>query len=672
MVFIKKLTFSGLYSFPEEASLEFSKHNVIVGPNNSGKSNIFRVMKLFVDSFFGRKRLLDTDISYHGSDPTLEVHLSLSEGEVRKIVNFFSFYAEPQNNYARYHHFDNYDFLLKLFDEINVKLKWKREVEGYGSQPYVEIEFKKIALKLSNPVYSNLLAYIKYPEKVNSGQITTVKLPEILSTLSEQVDPKEEIAKNFEMQQNGYFELKPLRLDRNIDMPDHAKQALKDLYLFLDLALDVNREIYFAELFGGILKKAIRHSSDSKSILSSNLLDYANLFKVDLSGGVGSKENPDYDYNAKLESQALSKSMQFDDELESDGSNLASFLFSLKNSGDHIDREAFHRIREIFEKIFAAQNVSFDVILEYKRTQLHRIWGNKPEKVPGPPLVVFLDKKLNVQFSAEHVGTGLKEVLHLLALSYGIKNSVILLDEPSVNLHPPLMRSLMTHLKEQGENQFVIVTHSPELTHYELFEAKSEIFYVRRANSASTAKSLLPEIKEWFETDRNRLKHLIDSRIFFGRTVILTEGESDKNLLLGISEHLKFMEPTLDLATNDVVITAVGSKNNFDKYCKLLDSLSIPRFVLADKDARSLFENVCTLTKDGLVGNNTVVIIENGNLEDYMKEISQESYALAERDGRGSKPAVAYEFAKNVSSSDPRALQSLRSILLKVIEIAKE
>lgn len=74
------------------------------------------------------------------------------------------------------------------------------------------------------------------------------------------------------------------------------------------------------------------------------------------------------------------------------------------------------------------------------------------------------------------MGSGVLETIYLLTLAHGIENSVILLDEPAVNLHPSLMKSITNSLQNPSlKNQFIIITHSPELAGYEIFDNKSAL-----------------------------------------------------------------------------------------------------------------------------------------------------------------------------------------------------
>ena len=58
-----------------------SKSTVIVGPNDSGKSNLFRVLELFVQSLMGSRRLEKTEVFPNVIQPSLVVKFALSEKE---------------------------------------------------------------------------------------------------------------------------------------------------------------------------------------------------------------------------------------------------------------------------------------------------------------------------------------------------------------------------------------------------------------------------------------------------------------------------------------------------------------------------------------------------------------------------------------------------------------
>ena len=60
-------------------------------------------------------------------------------------------------------------------------------------------------------------------------------------------------------------------------------------------------------------------------------------------------------------------------------------------------------------------------------------------------------------------GSGIREILFLLAKYFDTEKSVIFMDEPAMNLHPTLIKKLMREIfsKDNGQNQLIIITHSP-------------------------------------------------------------------------------------------------------------------------------------------------------------------------------------------------------------------
>jgi len=282
------------------------------------------------------------------------------------------------------------------------------------------------------------------------------------------------------------------------------------------------------------------------------------------------------------------------------------------------------------------------------------------------------DDNLQRQFVVDQVGAGLLETIYLLTLAHGIENSVILLDEPAVNLHPTLMKSIAKSLQNPKlNNQFIIITHSPELTSYEIFDNKASIIYIRKKQIYSIAKILEGKTKNWFEENRHRLKHQIDPRIFFGKSVLLCEGDSDKNLLDGIVNSLEYTDSKINITQNDVVITHVGGKNSFEKYINLMKNFDIPYLVLGDRDAKTLFKKSGTINKNTITFQDNITIIDDGNLEKLMQAIDLDIYHKAEKDNGNSKPAVAFAFAEGISKESPEKLKTIKELLLKSIELAK-
>lgn len=672
MVYLQKAKWCGLYSFKDTVELDLSNHVIIVGPNNSGKSNILRILKVLVNTFSQRERLDYSKINFHEHNPFLEISLQFSEPETRKIIDFFSFYPDKQNNASEFHEFENYNVLLELFDTAIIKLEWARSVEGESSEPYMRIEFPKIGLKFFGYLFSDFCISNSFPEEHGEKKFNNETY---FKDLLKQIKDKNNVISIVnEFYSHTFNEIGSVRIRINDTkkFSDKARITITNLFSFLGLSISNSREAYFAELLGVIFQKGIQISSGSKGLSTKSILDIAEKLRTPNREVITTGEGDQINFNTVLERQIFEKILEFDLNLESDGSNIISFLFSLKNSPRQNDRTKFKNIQEEFKKLFESDKLSFDVIIQYELTGQHRVWNRMENTKPKIPIIMIQDDNIQRQFAVEQVGAGLLETIYLLTLAHGIENSVILLDEPAVNLHPTLMKSIAKSLQNPDlKNQFIIITHSPELASYEIFDNKALIIYIRKKDNHSIARSLEGKTKEWFEESRHRLKHQIDPRIFFGKSVLLSEGDSDKNLLEGVANALEFIDSKVNITQNDVIITHVGGKNNFQKYIDLMKNFDIPYLVLGDLDAKTLFEKSGTLNQKEITFQGFAVIIENGNLEKLMKDIDLDIYSKAEKENGNSKPAVAYVFAEEISKRHPEKLKPIKDLLLKSIELAK-
>lgn len=77
-----------LYSFKETESLSFeSPKAVLVGPNNSGKSNVFKLLHLLIDELnLPRTNMYPSRIYSDQNRPCLNVKLSLNREETNSVV----------------------------------------------------------------------------------------------------------------------------------------------------------------------------------------------------------------------------------------------------------------------------------------------------------------------------------------------------------------------------------------------------------------------------------------------------------------------------------------------------------------------------------------------------------------------------------------------------------
>ena len=86
MVKIHSMKIKGLYSFREEEQIQFGKNTLILGPNNSGKTNIFRIIKLISIALINSSRI-PKNIRYNRTEqnPYLEAKIEFSPDELETL-----------------------------------------------------------------------------------------------------------------------------------------------------------------------------------------------------------------------------------------------------------------------------------------------------------------------------------------------------------------------------------------------------------------------------------------------------------------------------------------------------------------------------------------------------------------------------------------------------------
>ena len=72
--------------------LSLSKSNVIVGPNNSGKSNLLRIVRLLAESLPPSSKRPSEDEVFSNKPPVLSAELVFSNSEAKTLLDFLRVY----------------------------------------------------------------------------------------------------------------------------------------------------------------------------------------------------------------------------------------------------------------------------------------------------------------------------------------------------------------------------------------------------------------------------------------------------------------------------------------------------------------------------------------------------------------------------------------------------
>lgn len=187
-------------------------------------------------------------------------------------------------------------------------------------------------------------------------------------------------------------------------------------------------------------------------------------------------------------------------------------------------------------------------------------------------------------FSVQQASSGERQLLNFIfgLSSGGVRNSLIIIDEPELNLHPRwqklLLRFLIRVQREQN-CQIVISTHSASflnedtLPHVRRIYRRDQSSALSRPHSSEEDSNILLEAVKLLNAQQNE-------RIFFTQKAVLVEGQSDFviwqkliNILLEVFGVGEIIE----------VIEVLGSAN-FGKYRKFLNLFEIESYIVADQD----------------------------------------------------------------------------------------
>jgi len=546
--------------------------NIIVGPNNSGKTNVVRALKLIADVVDGEKIegiyfLHDRNNRYF----RLEVGYELSEEERRDIAKFLEVYYTKKHskrdfgyvpwsdifdvrgpNKQKLEEFLNH--ISNLFKDVVKEIpKIVSELISNGSiifeyrayesnRPYVSFKFNGMSIFVrEDGIYPEDQRQVKHLHDhfadVIKDQILTSPplLKEVKGFLSGareefkglRIGPRKFLSKiisssaGFPTPNFRYDELSPedkstiSEITRRHGIEFSSRHFVDLLYLIL--------KMFSTRL---VILREIREEPKTKFEGSSEIT--AKISEISARGYKGI------------------------------GSDLALSLMGLKISEDMEDRENYRIIQRIFEKL---TRLDFDVSSNFSEGRV-MIWIQKENK----------------QIPINCVGSGLLELLNILSVTIGNKNCIVVLDEPAAHLHPPKQLDILSEIRSEAEkskNQLIIITHSPYfITSEDLGKVMRFLIKDGQTTICKPQDIEDPEILRLLE-DNPKLK-----TVLFSNGVILAEGVAET---VSLPNFLRKLD--LDLEERNIEIVNVGADTYFWKYIPILEDFEIPWIILCDGKA---------------------------------------------------------------------------------------
>jgi hypothetical protein len=305
---IESIEVYNLFSYGDKQKMSFSEAtSLVVGPNDSDKTNIIRILKLLIETLrkYPAPSLSPYIIFSNVAKPSLKIRLILSRKETSAIVGFLSFYRRTGD--YEYFNYNNWDNLGELPDTLQVNVS--REEVNISSQEsmrsQVSFVFEKIHLSITQKDDGTL--QFEVDERSFRPSLTFLELLGRIDDCDGFLSELRNI--------NVDDVTSVIDMDRLFDssnITDNSKlQALKSILYFAQEFRYSLGNLTFVHLIEVLLRRGVHFSNRNSTVYSKGTLARTN-------------------------------------NLSEDSRNLASFLYSLKMSPNLDSRKRYTDIQEKF------------------------------------------------------------------------------------------------------------------------------------------------------------------------------------------------------------------------------------------------------------------------------------------------------------------------------------
>jgi ABC-type cobalamin/Fe3+-siderophores transport system ATPase subunit len=301
-------------------------------------------------------------------------------------------------------------------------------------------------------------------------------------------------------------------------------------------------------------------------------------------------------------------------------------------------------------------------------------------------ITAVIDEPGNVRADMDDISSGLEQsiILVTLLLRYP-RNSLIMIEEPEINLHASAQRALLKLLKSltvKKRCQFIITTH---LTVFSRIAGDVSTFLVTKTEGYSTIKKLIEPSE--LQDLKQAMGHE-NTDLFGFNAVLIVEGQSEIEAMTLMSKAL-----CIDLVERGIRIISIGGTGNTTRILELLkfikDSGTKPYLMLDNHSAaqkesskwvrRRLVEkrNVYILDKEfeDCFDKGTLVAALRQVAANYGRTVNLTEHALAEqrKNGQGVSPFLEKIYFTETMHSLPKPEigRKIAEILAKDIQKLK-
>jgi len=471
---IRKIEIHNIMSYVN-AVFDLGHNNVIVGPNNSGKTNLLRILQMLQSEQIEQLKL-PAESRHKNAASQLSMHLELTGSESKFLEQVV--FNDPLEGSEQ----------IPGFSKVQVVITWMRP-EARGEEVPAEV-----ILRMSNGitiVYHRGDRCVFYTNEITLND-EPINVPD---PTKPQIYDQHQRAFGFEHAKIFTAEGRQI-----LSSTDAARQCFmirkKDCSIKHDFNLDPSRNPH---------------------VLQSDIYDYVGIEKT---------------RNVRISIFSLidtfvRKGVLIADEILPAIDTLANDLFEMKNK-----KEAdYESMKESFSEIFPGVQIEVkDIDGQPKRILVRENGRSFPLESSSSGYFKTLyvlyqmhDKKDRSMFFDE-----LETHLHPAQIRRMARH----IDRYGTDGHDTALPQDSGGGEPLQESQTTIITHSPALvTHSLLSDPSRRLFYIKRENGHSTAHTAPSDFRMGVKAG------LFNPNIFFDRCVVLVEGPSDEYAMRGLSDR---------------------------------------------------------------------------------------------------------------------------------------
>lgn len=591
------LTMKNFLSIGEKSeTISFDKLTTIVGPNESGKTNIFRALAFVNDCL--NTNTSNPDPYYHNGDLTkdLEVKLSmkLNDNEISGLANyiFCSILSDtqPLNRFEMtqsaislietFLHHHSKTIAEDLFRYITIVIRRTEARSIYQGDIIVKLgkdedlylkQYSRITKDITTQQGGKNISEVivsviqkKNPDAVNDFLKDTSKpFPEFSFSKEEIIDFFKKIDPDDKM---VTYDFRSFNFGEGNIREKNYPEAILLLEFLRNMGAE-ERGVSLLPIISKIVSSSIVRVTDLRTKPQA-FLSFKNTFPY--------------------------KSISMND---LSGESLPEILFKLKNSPYPHIRKAYNKIQTSFRKM--CNNLDFEIGIRpveltvgtnTKKTSIgpEYVKTNDGTTIENELVIHFI--RDNVSIPLEFSAAGIFEILLLLTALIGQKGKVILLDEPAVNLHPLLQRKVIelieSEIAQDNDNQIIIITHSPYMINPRNIE---NIWRISRTNNEVMFINVGEALDELSESEKQKILLNLQSTdirsVLFSKGVILVEGPSDKLVIEQVDRFLSSKDKGACINDNDWYVLDIVGKHSLWAYLKMVTKLRLSFVSVMDYDA---------------------------------------------------------------------------------------